>query len=62
MSAHKLADYLDVPLLHVLAIGITFTDVEMILKVTSLLLAIGYTSWKWVNEYKRRNGNHNKKN
>lgn len=51
---HKLADYFDVPLLHVLAIGITFTDVENTLKIVSLILAIGYTAWKWKSEYKKR--------
>lgn len=51
---NRLADYFDVPLLHVLAIGITFTDVENTLKLVSLLLAIGYTGWKWRSEYKKR--------
>ena len=54
MSAHKLIDYIDVPILHVLAICVTFTEIETVLKITSLLLAIGYTTWKWVSEYKRR--------
>jgi hypothetical protein len=54
MSLQKISDYLDVPLLHVLAISITFTDVENILKITSLVLAISYTIWKWQSEYKKR--------
>ena len=58
MSATKIVDYIDVPLLHVLAIGITFTNLEMVLKLTSLLLAIGYTCWKWINEYKKKHGKH----
>lgn len=52
---HKILDYIDVPLLHVLAIGITFTNVELFLKIASLLLAIGYTSWKWIHEFRKRN-------
>ena len=54
MSANKIADYFDVPMLHVLAIGITFTDVENVLKIVSLLLAIGYTIFKWRCELKKR--------
>jgi hypothetical protein len=54
MSANKIADYIDVPILHILAIGITFTDVENVLKIVSLLLAIGYTGWKWRSEYIKR--------
>lgn len=53
MSFQKVADYFDVPLLHILAIGITFTDVENILKLVSLLLAIGYTGWKWHFEWEK---------
>jgi len=51
---NKIADYFDVPLLHILAIGITFTDVENVLKIVSLLLAIGYTAWKWRSESKKK--------
>ena len=50
----KITDYFDVPVLHILAIGITFTDVENVLKIVSLLLAIGYTVFKWSCEYKKR--------
>lgn len=57
MSAHKILDYIDVPVLHVLAIGVTFTNVEMFLKIASLVLAIGYTTWKWISEYRKgKNG------
>ena len=35
----KLLDYLDVPVLHFIAIAITFTDIENALKLFSLLLA-----------------------
>ena len=50
----RFLDYLDVPLLHFIAISITFTDAEGGLKIFSLLLAIGYTVWKWVTEYKNK--------
>ena len=50
----KILDYLDVPTLHAIAIALTFTDVENILKVSSLILAIGYTLWKWRSEYKKK--------
>ena len=53
----RLLDYIDVPLLHCIAISITFTDVENGLKIFSLLLAIIYTLWKWITEYKnKKNG------
>lgn len=51
----KIFDYFDVPLFHAIAIGITFTNIENILKLLSLALAIGYTVWKWVSEYKKKN-------
>lgn len=36
------------------AIGITFTGVEMALKLLSLALAIGYTAWKWRKDSKQK--------
>jgi hypothetical protein len=48
---NRLLDYFDVPLLHCVAIAITFTDIENALKLFSLLLAIGYTVWKWRSEF-----------
>ncbi len=50
---NKIADYFDVPLLHILAVGLTFTDVENYLKIVSLIVAIGYTGWKWRTDYKK---------
>ena len=50
----RLLDYIDVPLLHCIAISITFTDAENALKILSLLLAIGYTLWKWRNEFLKK--------
>ena len=50
----KLLDYFDVPLLHCVAIAITFTDIENALKLLSLLLAIGYTLWKWRSEFLKK--------
>jgi len=52
---NRLLDYFDVPLLHCIAIAITFTEIENALKIFSLLLAIGYTIWKWISEYKHKN-------
>jgi hypothetical protein len=50
----RLLDYIDVPILHCIAISITFTDVESGLKIFSLVLAIFYTLWKWITEYKNK--------
>jgi hypothetical protein len=50
----KLLDYFDVPVLHFIAIAITFTDIENALKIFSLLLAIGYTLWKWRSEFLKK--------
>jgi hypothetical protein len=50
----RLLDYLDVPLLHFIAISITFTDAESGLRLFSFLLATGYTFWKWTTEYKNK--------
>lgn len=50
----KLLDYFDVPVLHCVAIAITFTDIENALKLFSLLLAIGYTLWKWRSEFLKK--------
>lgn len=50
----RLLDYFDVPLLHFVAISITFTNAESTLKIVSLLLAIGYTIWKWRHEFKNK--------
>ena len=50
----KLLDYFDVPVLHCVASAITFTDIENALKLFSLLLAIGYTVWKWRSEFLKK--------
>lgn len=50
----RILDYFDVPLLHFIAIAITFTDIENALKLLSLCLAIGYTLWKWRSEFLNR--------
>jgi len=50
----KLLDYFDVPVLHFIAIAITFTDIENALKLLSLCLAIGYTLWKWRSEFLKK--------
>lgn len=50
----RLLDYFDVPVLHFVAISITFTNAESALKIVSLLLAIAYTIWKWRSEFKNK--------
>ena len=50
-------DIFQVILAHLGAITVSFLNVENTLKITSLLLAIGYTAWKWRTEYVK-----NKKN
>jgi hypothetical protein len=47
-------DIFQVLLAHLGAITVSFLNVENTLKITSLLLAIGYTSWKWRTEYVNR--------
>jgi len=46
-------DIIQVISVHLGAISVTLMNVENILKITSLLLAIGYTCWKWYNDYKK---------
>jgi hypothetical protein len=46
-------DIFQVILAHLGAITISFLNIENTLKITSLLLAIGYTAWKWVTEYQK---------
>lgn len=50
---HDHPDVLQVIMAHLGAITITFLDVENILKVMSLSLAILYTVWKWRYEWKK---------
>ena len=54
---HRFSSNLDVVtilMVHVSAVGITLLDIEIGLKLASLVLAIGYTTWRWANEYKKR--------
>lgn len=46
-------DVISILLAHMAAIGISLTNVEWTLKILSLLMAIGYTGWKWIHEYKK---------
>lgn len=50
---HEHPDVLSVVLAHIAAIGISLTNIELALKILSLLLAIGYTGWKWLHEWKK---------
>jgi hypothetical protein len=38
---------------HAIAMLVNLTNVSDLLKITSLILAIGYTAWKWRTEYKK---------
>lgn len=49
----KNPDVISVIIAHLLAMGVTLTDVELWLKIASLLLAIGYGAWKWQHEYRK---------
>lgn len=46
-------DVAQIILVHLAALGVTFLDIELGLKIISLLAAIGYTCWKWVHEWKK---------
>ena len=50
---HDHPDVLSVIGAHLLAMGITLTDVELRLKITSLCVAIGYGLWRWIHEYRK---------
>ena len=46
-------DIFTVITVHLSAIGVTFLDIENVLKVLSLVAATGYTLWKWYREWKK---------
>jgi hypothetical protein len=46
-------DVLQVLMAHALAMFVNVTNLADWLKVLSLMIAIGYTVWKWVYEYKK---------
>ena len=50
---YKNPDILSVLVAHLMAIGVTLTDVEQWLKIASLVLAIGYGAWKWQHEFRK---------
>lgn len=51
---HDTADIFTIIMVHLSAVGVTLLNVETGLKIISLLVAIGYTAWRWVTEYKKR--------
>lgn len=54
-KAHTfLFDLIEVWSVNLCAIGITYTDAEFAMKALGWLIAGGYTSWKWINEYRDR--------
>ena len=46
-------DVLTVIMTNLAVIGFTFTDVEVGLKILSLVLVIGYTVWKWHRDWSK---------
>ena len=44
-------DFCQVFMVNATAFMITFANVEVALKLASLILAIGYTAWKWYYEF-----------
>lgn len=50
---HDHSDVFTVIVIHLSAIGVTLLNVELALKIISLLLAIGYTLWRWYKEWKK---------
>lgn len=40
-------------LLNIFAVGISLTDIEVVMKIIVLTIAGGYSSWKWYSEYKK---------
>lgn len=57
---HEHPDVLQVILAHLGAVAISFTDVELFFKILSLVLASGYTLWKWIHEWKKTKKNAHK--
>ena len=58
-----ITDILKVFGVHSIAMMITFSDVEFVLKITSLIIAITYGIWKFRVDYlKNKNGNNSKEN
>ena len=45
---------LKIYLLNSVALFVSFSNVEMILKILLLIVSIGYTSMKWYELYKKR--------
>lgn len=37
-----------------IVLGLSLSNVEMVLKITVLALTICYTSWKWYSDYKAK--------
>jgi len=52
MSFHDTKfDLIKVLLINFAGLGITFTGIEIFLKVLTLVLTISYTIWKWRKDY-----------
>jgi hypothetical protein len=54
MPQQKIIDTCQVVSAQVLAVGIAIENYNTYLTTISLLLAIAYTTWKWVKDYKKK--------
>jgi len=63
MSFHDTKfDLIKVLLINFAGLGITFTGIEIFLKVLTLVLTISYTIWKWRKDYLKDKARNNEKN
>jgi len=63
MSLHDTKfDLIKVLLINFAGLGITFTGIEIFLKVLTLVLTISYTLWKWRKDYLKDKARSNEKN
>ena len=54
-------DLVKVLLINIAGLGITFTGIEIFLKVLTLVLTISYTLWKWRKDYLKDKARSNEK-
>ena len=55
-------DVITVALTHLTAVSITLTDIEIMFKIGGLAAALGYTLWRWIQEYKKSKKDESKNN
>jgi len=54
MTKHDVIDTIKVVAANIGAITITAADIKNWLSIVSLLLAMSYTAWKWINDSKKK--------